>query len=120
MANLISLIPYLEKGIMLRGGVFAHDTLTPEQHNETVRVRHDRYLMEGEFADPHYYSLDDLKALNVRTPSPSRSNEPEWYVEDWGVVFVNGGSEYHLTDLQEIDKTIRENTPRFIFGKRSA
>lgn len=71
MARLTELLPYLEQGLTLKGGIREQETLTPYGRH----IHWEKHQGNGELADQRSYSLAEVK---------------EWRSAwDWGVVFID-------------------------------
>ena len=100
MATIQQLISCLEQGLTLKS--VAGETFTPAQSGMIEFQRHE--------ARSRYFWPRESSIAEIRT---MRSNQV------WGVVFVDASTkkEYLLTDLAAIEEAIKENRPRYVYGK---
>jgi hypothetical protein len=99
MANLQTLIPYLEQGYTLQCA--NGETLTPQSSRE---VQWQRPETKERYFWPKDYSLNEVRAMR-----------PIW---DYGVVFLDENKHpLVITRLEAIEQAVQEKRPHATFGK---
>lgn len=100
MANLQTLIPYLEQGFTLGSVASSRDTLTPQSRNQITWQKAETRERRFPAKD---YTLAEVRALHS--------------IWDWGIVFLDEHKVEHLvTQIQDIEQAIQEKRPHTVYG----